>query len=407
MDKIGAFLLGLVGLIIGALIAGWVVWKTIIKSEDPGRVAYKWVASGVILCILVYGATKLGKFGYAGAFGGPIIAAAFGVLLGALWAPHIGGLIAKPFTSFYDGGEAEPELRPFYSIARAKQKRGLYIEAMTEVHKQLQQFPGDYEGLMLLAEIQGDNLKDNDEAQRHVQAILQTEGIAARNVVFALNRSADWHLQLAGDRETARETLEEIVRRFPESEFAHTAAQRISHLTSDKMLADQRERPTLHLVHHDDYIGLKGDVADPRPAAEDPAAAAGRLVQHLNNYPEDVEAREELAAIYADHYKRLDLAADQIERLISLPGVSQKEIARWLNVLVDFHVRMDGDQAAARGVLERLINMFPKSAVSSLAESRLAYLDGEFRKHKKSQVLKLGSYDDNLGLKGNVPKRQS
>jgi len=405
MQKLGPFLTIFAALLSFVVITAWFFWKTVKKSEDPARMIFKWVISGVVLIILVIVGLNIRRMGYAGAFIGPIVAAIFGILLGILWAPHLGALVARPFTSLYDDGDAEVELRPLYSIARARQKRGLYQAAITEVQKQLERFPTDYEGWMLLAEIHGDNLKDNSEAQRCVSEILSHQGHGPRNLVFALNRSADWHLNLAGDRDAARNSLEEIQRRFPGSEFAHTAAQRIAHLTSDQMLADQRERPTIHLVHYDEHIGLQGKVADPRPPAEEPSAAAARLVNHLQTYPEDADAREQLATLYADHYARIDLAADQIEQLILLPGVAQKEVVRWLNMLVDFHVRVDQDRAAARAVLQRIMDTFPKTAAASLAESRLGYLEGEFRRNNKSQVVKLGSYEDNMGLKGNVPRK--
>jgi tetratricopeptide (TPR) repeat protein len=405
MQNLGPFLIIFAALAAFAALTAWVFWKTVKKSEDPARMIFKWIASGVIFIILVIVGLSIHKMGYAGAFIGPIVAAIFGIVLGILWAPHLGALIARPFTSLYDDGDAVAELRPLYSIARAKQKRGLYQAAIAEVQKQLERFPADYEGWMLLAEIHAENFKDNAEAQRCVNEILSHTGHAPRNLVFALNRSADWHLELAGDREAAQQALEEIVRRLPNTEFAHTAAQRIAHLTTDQMLADQRERPTITLVHYDEHIGLKGQVADPRPAAEEPAAAAARLVKHLQTYPEDTDAREQLACMYADHYGRIDLAKDQIEQLITLSGATQKEMVHWLNLLVDFHVRVDQDRAAARSVLQRIMETFPKSAAASLAESRLGHLEGEFRRNEKSQVVKLGSYEANMGLKGNVPKR--
>jgi tetratricopeptide (TPR) repeat protein len=403
MQKLGPFLTIFAAVVALIALVAWVVWKTIKAAEDPARIIFKWVISGVVFVILVIVGLSIRKMGYAGAFIGPTVAAAFGVVLGILWAPHLGALVAKPFTSLYDDGDAVAEVRPLYSIARAKQKRGLYDLAIAEVQKQLERFPADFEGWMLMAEIYAEDLKNNAEAQRCVSEILSHEGHAPRNIGFALNRSADWHLEIAGDRDAALHALEEIVRLLPGSEFAHTAAQRIAHLTSDKMLAEQRERPTIALVHHDEYIGLKGKVADPRAPAEEPPATAARLVQHLQSYPEDVEAREQLATIYAEHYGRIDLAADQVEELIALPGVAQKEIVRWLNMLVDFHVNRD-DRAGARAVLKRIMEKFPKAAVASLAESRLAYLEGEFRKNSKSQVVKLGSYEDKIGLSGKVPK---
>ena len=405
MERLGQFLLGFVSLLIGAGLTIWFIWRTIKKAEDPGRVLYKWIVTIVVVVILVVFSVKLGAVGPAGAFIGPIGAACFGVVLGILWAPHLGALLAKPLTSFYDGGETEPELRPFYSIARAKQKRGHYAEAIAEVRQQLERFPEDYEGWMLMAEIYATDLKDNLSAQNCLEEILRHQSHATRNIVYTLNRSADWHLEHAGDRESARAALQEIVRRFPDTEFAHTAAQRISHLTTDKMLVEQRNRPTIILTRREGHIGLEGKVADPRPAPEHRDTAAARLVEHLQNYPADAEAREELATLYANEYGRMDLASDQLEQLIISPGASPKEVAHWLNMLVDFHVRVDQDRAAARAALQRISALYPNSAVAGLAQSRLAYLDGELRRNSKSQVLKLGSYEENVGLKGQVPKR--
>jgi outer membrane protein assembly factor BamD (BamD/ComL family) len=405
MEKLGQFLIGLLAFLLGGALTAWFIWRTLKKSDDPGRMLFKWIATAVVLVILLVFGASLGRLGYAGAFIVPIGAAAFGVVLGIIWAPHIGALLARPFTSFYDGGDTEVELRPFYSIARAKQKRGNYQDAIAEVAKQLERFPEDYEGWMLMAELYGDNLKDNEQAQNCLAEILSHKDHKPKNIVFTLNRSADWHLGLASDREAAREALEEIVRRFPDSEFAHSASQRIAHLTTGQMLAEQRVRPTIHLVQRDEHIGLQGKIADPRAAPEEPAAAAARLVQHLQDFPDDVESREQLASLYADHYARMDLAADQIEHLITTPGASPKEVAHWLNMLADFHIRVGQDRAAAQAALQRISSLFPKSAVAGLAESRLAYLDGEFRRNTKSQVLKLGSYENNLGLKGQVPKR--
>lgn len=406
MEKLGQFLLGLAALLAGTGLTVWFIWRTIQKSEDPGRILFKWIATAVILGLLIVAGSMMAGQGWAGAFIGPITAAAFGVVLGIIWAPHLGALIAKPLTSFYDGGDAEVELRPFYSIARAKQKRGHYADAIGEVHKQLERFPEDYEGWMLLAEIYGDNLKDHAQAQTCLAEILRHKGHAPKNVVFTLNRSADWHLAHAADREAARVALEEIVRRFPDSEFAHTASQRVAHLTTGQMLADQRARPTIHLVRRDEYIGLKGEVADPRAQPEEAGLAASRLLQHLQQFPDDVESREQLAAIYAHDYGRMDLASDQIEQLVAAPGVTPKDTAHWLNMLVDFHVRVDQDRAAADAALRRVVSLFPGSAVAGLAESRLAHLDGEFRRNNKSQVLKLGSYEENVGLKGQLPRHR-
>lgn len=400
MSRMTSILFGTLVLLASAAAAAWLVWRTVKKAEDPGRMLFKWILTGVIFAMLIgVGAgSKMSDMGSA--FIVPISGAVFGVMLGILWAPNLGALLAKPLTGFYDGGEVEVERRPFYSIARAKQKQGRYPEAIAEVRKQLAIFPEDYEGWILLAEIYGDGLKDNAAAQDCVNELLSHLDHAPRNIAYALNRSADWHLSLAADREEARASLQQIVNRYPDTEFAHVAAQRVAHLATDKMLADQKERPRISLTRHEQNIGLMGEVANPQPKAEPPEAAANRLVGHLNEHPLDADAREELAGIYAQHYQRIDLAADQLEQLITAPGVSQKQIARWLNMLADFHLSLASDRAGAEAALKRIMELFPDSAVAANAEKRIAYMDHELRRHRPTHAVAMGNYEQNLGLKG-------
>ncbi len=398
MHQPGKLLIGGIGLLLGLFLVGAFVRTTVRNAEDPARVLFKWVITGIFFGIIIALALSLFHSGMGGAYIVPPLGAVIGVFLGIMWAPNLGAALAKPFTSFYDGGEQEVEERPFYAIARAKQKRGSYPAAIAEIRKQLHRFPEDYEGWMLLAEIYANDLKDKEAAFESIDEILRHRDHNPKNIAFALNRAADWHLKLASDREAARQSLAEIIVRFPDSELAHSAEQRIAHLTTDKMLSEERERPRLVMVHHDEHIGLRGEVADPRTPAEDPADAAGRLVARLTDYPLDVEAREELAKIYADHYQRMDLAAGQIEQLLETPGVPPKEKARWLHLLADLHVRVGQDRPAAELALRRVIELNPKGALAAQAASRIAYLDGEMMKNQKSQAVKLGSYENNLGL---------
>jgi len=399
MQLVLKFILGLVVLLLAAAGAAWLGWKFLKKSHDPGRLVFKWIITAGALIALIVTFPKL-------TLAAPLFAAFVGVWLGIMWAPNLAAMVARPLTSFYDGGDVEPEERPFYSIARAKQKQGKYHEAIAEVRMQLQRFPHDYEGWMFLAEMYGDHLKDNAGAQSCIEELFRhEEGHNEKNLAFALNRSADWHLNLAADRDAAHASLERITELFPDTEYAHNAAQRIAHLTSDKMLAEQRERPRIALTRHEGHIGLAGEVARPQEKELDPAEKASRLVEHLNQHPRDAEAREELAIIYADHYGRLELAGDQIEQLIAAPGASQKNVAHFLNLLADVHIRNGGSRAIAETALRRIIELYPNAAVAANAEKRIAYLETELRRNQQSQVVQLGSYEDNLGLKGNVPKK--
>jgi tetratricopeptide (TPR) repeat protein len=405
MSRISSILLGLLVLLATGALVVWFIWKTAQKSEDPGRVLMKWVATAAIFIMLMIVGAGSGMADFGSAFILPITAAVFGVVLGILWAPHLGALLAKPLTSFYDGGDAEVEERPFYSIARARQKQGRHPEAIAEVRKQLDRFPEDFEGWMLLADINATHLKDNAAAQDCVNEILSHKGHAPKNIAFALSCSADWHLRLAADREAAGEALERIIQLFPDTELAHSAAQRLAHLTTDQMLAEQKDRPIIALPRHDEKIGLAGKVATPELKTEAPEAAAARLVAHLDFHPMDVEAREQLAHIYAEHYHRMELAADQLEQLIAAPGVAPKQAVRWINLLADFHINLAADRPSAEGALKRIMELYPNTAAAANAEKRIAYLGHELRKSHTPANVHLGKYEENIGLTGNVPKR--
>jgi outer membrane protein assembly factor BamD (BamD/ComL family) len=124
------------------------------------------------------------------------------------------------------------------------------------------------------------------------------------------------------------------------------------------------------------------------------------LVKHLEQHPLDNEVREKLAMIYAEHYQRLDLAADQFEQLITDPAQPGREVARWLNVLADLQLKHGADYDTIRQTLQRVIDLFPELAAAQLAQQRIELLRLELKGKEKSQVVKLGSYEKDLGLKG-------
>ena len=191
-----------------------------------------------------------------GAFIGVPLAAACGIVLAVIWRHNIADLVAKPFSSLYDGGSEEPVPHPAYSIAQSKQKKGQYLEAMAEIRKQLERFPTDVEGQMLLAQIQAEDLKDLPAAELTIERFCAQPGHAPQNIVFALYSLADWHLKITQDREAARRHLEKIIELFPDSEFALGAAHRIAHLGSPEMLLAPHEQKKFTVPEGVRNIGL-------------------------------------------------------------------------------------------------------------------------------------------------------
>jgi tetratricopeptide (TPR) repeat protein len=306
--------------------------------------------------------------------------------------------VADPLASLYDGGTTPPDPHPAYSVALARQKQGRYLESIAEVRKQLERFPTDVEGQLLLAQVQAEDLKDLPAAEITIQHFCDQPGHAPQNVVFALYSLADWHLKVAQDREAARRALQKILDLYPDSEFAPGAAHRIAHLDNrDLLLApyDRRKYLVTEGVHN---VGLLKSSEHLRPTGTDPVQQAEEYVKHLEQHPLDREAREKLAVIYADHYGRLDLATDQLEQLIEDPGVPAKLVVQWLNLLADLQIRGGATYETVSETLQRIVDRDPNLAAAEMARHRLALLRLELKAQQKSTAVKLGTYEQNIGL---------
>lgn len=326
-----------------------------------------------------------------------------------LWNAAIFEVLAKPITSLIDGGDDRVVAKPFYSRAHAYRKRGDYDNALAEVEQQLQRFPGDIEGWLLWSEIQADDLKEPEAGVETLRTFLARDGVTPEQRALALQREADLLLHKLQDRGAARVVLERILEEFPGSESGRLAAQRLAHMPDAAHLAEgiSRERKPLTLVHHEEKLGLTGDLGAAQAEAanaQDFDAEIQELVVHLVEHPDDWERRERLAALYAEHLGRPDLAHDQLERLVVTPGQPDRQVARWLNMIADLHLDDPDGLPAARLALDRIIGRFPRSAAAQMAEQRLALLSLEQRGQKPTRTLKIGKYPQKIGLEGRGPQ---
>ncbi len=380
---------------------GWLLWRWLKASDEPGQLLVRWAISAVVLgFVFVSAARARDEFSKIAAV---LIGAVGGLVMTFVWRQKFCDFVGDQFASLYTGGNEQVDPTPFYSRANARRKQGRYAEAIEEVQSQLERFPTDFPGWMLLAEIQAEDLKDLSAARETLAQVLAQEGHAPKNIAFALSREADWHLKLNGDRESARLALEQIVARLPGTEQAQLALQRIAHLTPEAMLAEREAPARIALRPGEQNIGLRTTPVNLVPPPEDPSVVAGKFVQHLEQYPDDYEAREKLALLYAREYQRLDLATDQLEQLIGYPGQPTKQVVHWLNTLADLQIELTGDEAQARATLRRIAELYPKTAAAENALNRIAYLKLELRPKRAAQVVKLGSYEQNIGLKHGPP----
>ena len=333
------------------------------------------------------------------------VAVAFAVmLLGAvpvslIWAPTFGAMLANLIGGLYTGGATEIEERPVYSFATARLNRGEVTGAIAEVRKQLEQFPEDHQGLMLLARIFVERQNNLPEASEILERIGTDPRYSSGEQVMALNQLADWRLKYGLDSAGAREALECIERRFQGTDAGYMATQRLAHLTPQEMLDDRKQPKPIHVVEHVGKVGLATEPGEfaMAPGLE-PGARAQQLVEHLEDHPQDFEARLELAAIYATYYEKSELAIDQLDQLISVPNQPMKNVVQCLHQIADIQVEKMRDPAGARQTLERIIELFPQTGAAETALNRVTYLGLESKGHRPGGVVKMGTYEQNIGL---------
>jgi len=384
---------------IGVAFIIWFAVRTLKNTEDPSKLIFKAVFTIPFVLFCIWMARQMGPFG-------PFLIVFMAVILSIIWTPHISGLIANPMANLYDGGSKPPEPKPYYSVALAKRKLRRPLEAVVEIRRQLAQFPNDYEGVHLLATVQAEDMNDLPGAEMTLNHFADSPAAPPKQAAAALTQLADWHLKLAQDSDSARAALEKIISKFPGTELALAAAQRIAHLGgAEKIMLAAQDRQPMALPEGQKSVGLRDTMRDLVPAETDPAKAAADYVKHLEQHPLDTEAREKLAIIYAAHYQRLDLATQELAQLINEPNQPPRSVAHWLNLLADLQIRAGADYDTVRPTLEKIIEHFPGMAVAELAQSRLNFLRLEIKgKKEETPGITPGVYEQNIGLKQGSPR---
>jgi tetratricopeptide (TPR) repeat protein len=369
-------------------------YRSLYRSASRGFLVLKWIVSAVLISIIlfiIYTRSMVDLYR-------PLALLLPAGILGLIWAPSVANIMVKSLVGSLDGGEAEGEAPAFYYIAETKRGKGQYQEAIAEVRKQLENFPGDVPGMMLLAAIQAEDLHDLPAASATINELLAQQGLPPGAAVAALQTLADWQLQIGHDSTAARATLERILELYPDSSFSHGAQQRLAHLAGADQTREFRENAVFKVTAGRRDIGLTDGVVKGPPEPDDDALAA-EYVSQLERHPNDTDAREKLAMLYAEKFQRLDLAADQLEQLVALPNESTRHIAHWLDLLATLNIHCGGSAEAAESALRRIIERFPNTASASQAATRLAMLPSELKSVRATAFKPLGIYEKNLGLK--------
>ena len=376
------------------------------RQNDPVKVIGLWILSFVVFFGIAYSAIAAQE-GFALIFV-LLVALPPAVLLGLAWTPTIVNTLVSPLTTALSGDDTVAYEGPAYGQALAKRKRGQYEDAVEAVEAQLEQYPGDFDGLMLKASIQAENLDDLPAAVATIQETLEDPGKVRFNLPVALNKMADWQLTIAGDASAAKRTLETIREALPGSQAAQLVSQRLASLDASgesEAAAEDFNESYRHLVEEsaakDDFTG---PLEIPRPVEVDPLqtdeAKLQTCLRRVALHPDSINNREELAALYVAHMKESALAIQQYEHLLTLPGTTIHQKAAWLNKVADIQIKSGETYESIRATFQQIVSLNPKAAPATLAEQRIAYLRVEMRGvNKKSKKLQLGSYDEDVGLK--------
>lgn len=391
----------IISLVIVLGLTGWLGWRALKRAPSPPFLIFKWVLTAGLFWFMFHTIVPMFRHGGETAIIGLLVAGLWGITMTILWRHAIIDIIANPISSLYDGGSQEIEPKPFYSAAIGKRKANRPLDAIIAIREQLDKFPNDYEGILLLASIQAEDTKDLVSAEITLNRFCDWEKAPPKQVAAALTQLADWHLKLAQDTDAAQVALERIIAKYPGSELAAAAAQRIAHLGGTKInLSAAHERQPFIVREGVKNAGLRETLQDIVPAEANPAQVAEELVKHLEQHPLDTEARERLAIIYARHFQRLDLAAIELEQLINQPDQPPKHVAHWLNLFADLQVQAGADYDTVRPTLEKIIERFPDLPAGERARWRLTYLKLEIKGRQKEPAHKeLGEYEQNIGLK--------
>ena len=380
-----------------------------IKNPDnePLKVIVKWVVTLAVVAFMIHTTVR------ANDRGALLIVFIFlllpgSILLGLWWTPAISDWIASPITNALTGDSRESYNKPEYGIANARRKRGQYVEAIEAVDEQLVKHPGNFDGLMLKATIQAENLGDLPAATATIQETLSDPEQLNYRLPVALNKMAEWQLTIAGDPDAARRTLQQIQTALPNSRAAQLAAQRLASLDSSEEsesdvvdFNESYQKLVEESAEKDDFTSpLELPKAIELNRQQVGEEALQTCLRRVEMHPDSISNREELAALYLDHTKQPAMALRQYEHLLALPGTTIHQKTAWLNKLADIQVKSGESYETIRATLERVVALDPRAAPAARAQQRISYLHIELRSvNRKTKRLQLGSYDEDLGLK--------
>ncbi len=159
----------------------WLFIRSVRRSDNRPKLILKWVLTGLVL-LFVFEEVVPGFRGddVSDMLDALMLMLICGGALAVIWRNSVADIFAKPVANLFDGGNEPPVPKPYYSVALTKRKLNKLLEAMVEVRQQLASFPNDFEGVMLLAGIQAEDLKDLPGAELTLDHFCDSPGAPPR-----------------------------------------------------------------------------------------------------------------------------------------------------------------------------------------------------------------------------------
>ena len=268
--------------------------------------------------------------------------------------------------------EVPAKIKPQYGRAIAHMQFGRYEAAEAVVIEKLEGHETDFDGWMMLAELYALQFNDLATADKTIHDICDTPGTSISQISIALHKLADWYLEPGKKPAAARQVLGEISSRFPGTHLDKMARQRMNQIPANQAeFLRQKEVKPISLPPLEDHLE-EGPNPNTLPGNQESAELeANRLVQKLNANPNDMTARVSLARLLAERLDSVDQAIEQIESLLSLPGLDPRMAADWLNLIAGWQIRILHDSPALERTLERITVLAPNTSQALTAQRRL------------------------------------
>lgn len=141
------------------------------------------------------------------------------------------------------------EVRPQYSRAEARASEGHYEEAIAEFRKVIEEYPDDVNAHVRIAEILCRHFQRYDDGIAEIRIALEKD-IKPEQWAFLSNRLADIHVEYRRDFVAAREALQEILIKLPDTKYAAKARERVLALNEKEAHERLPPRPPLKVADH-------------------------------------------------------------------------------------------------------------------------------------------------------------